>query len=352
MDAATKVALVDLVDQAVEEGWDTRRACRVLGVGELRLRRWRARAERLEDRRPGGGALHGLLAEEVEAVLALAERFGEVDGSHRKLAHRGSYEHLVWVSPSSVRRVLATAGKVLPGQRRRSRSERRRWPDWLTYRPKEIWGWDVTHFTRCRSAPNCFAILDLVSRKWVATLLSPEETSTQVMVVFTDALEAEGLMAEVEARLDATTGALVVDIDADDDTRPILLAVSDNGPEMTSGSTREFLAMCSIAQHFGRPGTPTDQAPIESFFGHLKAEWPHLERIEEPELLRAELERARREYNGIRLHAGIGYVTPNDEHEGRGPGIRAARKAGLERARQARLAYHRQRRDLPSETPD
>ncbi len=44
---------------------------------------------------------------------------------------------------------------------------------------------------------------------------------------------------------------------------------------MTSGSTREFLALCSIAQHFGRPHTPTDQAPIESFFGHVKGEWPH-----------------------------------------------------------------------------
>ena len=49
-----------------------------------------------------------------------------------------------------------------------------------------------THFGRCRAAPNAFAIIDLVSRKWLATLLSAEETSTQVQVVFGDALEAEG----------------------------------------------------------------------------------------------------------------------------------------------------------------
>ena len=49
----------------------------------------------------------------------------------------------------------------------------------------------------------------------------------------------------------------------------------------------------------------------------------------------------REHYNGVRLHAGIGYVTPNDEHEGRGPAIRQARRAGLARARQQRLAYHR-----------
>ena len=36
--------------------------------------------------------------------------------------------------------------------------------------------------------PNAFAIIDLVSRKWLATLVSAEETSSQVEVVFTDAL--------------------------------------------------------------------------------------------------------------------------------------------------------------------
>ncbi|HMI69215.1 MAG TPA: hypothetical protein VK510_04405 [Solirubrobacteraceae bacterium] len=34
-------------------------------------------------------------------------------------------------------------------------------------------------------------------------------------------------------------------------------------------------------------------------------------------------------------------MTPNDEHEGRGPTIRQARRNGLERAREQRLAYHR-----------
>ena len=57
--------------------------------------------------------------------------------------------------------------------------------------------------------------------------------------------------------------------------------------------------------------------------------------------LRAELASVREHYNGVRLHAGIGYVTPNDEHEGRGEQIRKAREAGLEQARLRRIAYHR-----------
>ena len=63
----------------------------------------------------------------------------------------------------------------------------------------------------------------------------------------------------------------------DPDQIPILLAVSDNGAPMTADRTKAFMALCSIAQHFGRPGVPTDQAPIESFFGHIKSDWPHLE---------------------------------------------------------------------------
>ena len=125
-------------------------------------------------------------------------------------------------------------------------------------------------------------IQDLVSRKWITEVVSSEETSTQVEVGFTDALEIEGLLEAVERRQDG-----LVDLGADDENRPILLAVSDNGPQMTSGSTREFMALCAIAQHFGRPGTPTDQAWIESFNGHLKAEFPHLLAIEDPATLRA-----------------------------------------------------------------
>jgi hypothetical protein len=43
------------------------------------------------------------------------------------------------------------------------------------------------------------------------------------------------------------------------DSNRMEIGVSDNGPQMTSGSTREFMALCAIHQHFGRPGTPTDQ---------------------------------------------------------------------------------------------
>jgi putative transposase len=339
---ATKLKLLDLIDNAVLDGWDHRRACAYLELDEGRAWRWRRRRDTgcLADGKPGN-ALHGLRPAEETAILELFEQWGDIDRSHRKLAHRGSYLGIVWVSPSTVRRVLAAHGLVLK-RPRRVKSERRPFPEWADYQKNSIWIYDVTHFAGCPKHA-VFAVMDLVTRYWITELVSIEETSTQVQAVFLDALDAEGLLELVEARQDAApTDSFSFDADVPEpELPPILLAVSDNGPQMTSGSTREFMAMCAIAQHFGRPGTPTDQAWIESLFSHVKADWPHLDRIKDPEVLRAELADIRRQYNTIRLHAGIGYVTPSDEHNGRGPKIRAARKRGLRLARWARLDYHR-----------
>lgn len=309
------------------------------------MHRWRARLREtatLVDLAPGGNPVHGLLPGEVGEILAIAEEWGPIDRSHRKLAHRGSYQDRVWVSPSTFRRVLAAHGLVLPETPKRSSSQKKPWPDWLVWAPNRIWIWDVTHFTRARRA--VFAIVDMVSRRWIDTLVSTEETATQVVVIFERAVEAEGL-------LDLLTDERL-DLAPDDPRRPILLAVSDNGPQMTAHDTRAFMTLMAIAQHHGRPHTPTDQAWIESFFGHIKAEWAHLEDISEAALLEAELARVRTEYNTVRLHEAIGYVTPDDEHYGRGQAIREGRRQGLERARQQRLEQHRRtNHHHPEETP-
>ena len=231
VDAGVKAGLLEFVDHAVGAGWTTARACSVLEFDGRRCRRWRRRREagRLDDAAAGGVALHAITPFERQAIVELFERWGEIDGGYRKLAHRGSYEGLVWVSPSTLYRVLAAQGLVLPARPQRSPAVARPMPDWVSWERHQIWIYDITHFPRAGRV--AYAILDVVTRKWLATLVTAEETATQVEAVFCDALDAEGLWPAVEAR------------QADDgDEEPILLALSDNGPQMRAGTTREFWA--------------------------------------------------------------------------------------------------------------
>ncbi len=343
VDTHVKDVLLGLIDHAVAAGWPLTKACAVLDLQPRRAHRWLNRRHRAElaDHRPGS-SLNALLPKEIEEILDLFDAWGETDRSHRRLAHRGSYENRFWASPSTVRRVLHEADLHFRPLPRPAKGKRRPFPDWASYTPNSIWIYDSTHFSRCEM--TVLIIEDLVSRKWLTHHVSSEETHTQVQIAFTDALEAEGLLEAAQAR--AGTGLIDPDTNADagDETRPILLAVSDNGSPMIAANTRKFMALVAIAQHFGRPSTPTDQAWIESLNGTIKAEWPHLLAITAPAVLRAELDVVRTEYNTTRLHSSIGYITPEDEHTGRGEGIRQARRDGLDRARQTRLAYNRTHR--------
>jgi putative transposase len=144
----------------------------------------------------------------------------------------------------------------LPGEPVRPRPKVPAFPE-IPEERNRIWIWDCSHFTRCKRV--AYAIVDVVTRYWIGYLLTTEQTTTQVQLLFARALEDQGLLRE---------DGLPPDHDPEDP--PILVAWSDDGSEMTAVDTRQFMALMAIAQHHGRPATPTDQAHIESFFSHLK----------------------------------------------------------------------------------
>jgi putative transposase len=328
----TKLELLGLIDAAIAAGWPHVRACEVLELADVRAHRWRARlreAGSMEDRPPVGDPVHRILGWEEQAILELIEEWGWVDRSHRKLAHRGSYTGRVFVSPSTLLRVALRHQVKLPEDPFRIPPPRPPLPQ-VPWERNRIWIWDASHFPQARRV--AYAIVDIVTRYWIGYLLSGEQSSTQAQLLFARALEDQGLLDD--------SGRPA----ARDDGLPVLVALSDNGTEMTAHDTRAFMALMTIAQHHGRPGTPTDQAHVESFFSHLKGDWPHLTRIADAGVLDQELARIRGEYNTVRLHAAIGYVTPDDEHHGRGPKIRRARAAGMTRARAERIKHNRGRR--------
>lgn len=174
VDEAVKSKLMAIVDDAVSKGWTAGRACAVLELDRRRLWRWQAAAAAgtLADRPPGGNPIHGLLHWEEDAIVELFDTWGPVDLSHRKLAQRGSYIDKVWVSPSTVDRVLSRHGLRLKGARKHRAPEKTPWPDWTEWRPNQLWCWDASPFEACTAAKYAYGIVDLVSRKWIATILA------------------------------------------------------------------------------------------------------------------------------------------------------------------------------------
>jgi putative transposase len=65
VNAATKQALIDLVDSAVAADWTVTAACAYLSLPTVRYYRWAQRAadDQLTDHPPGGHPVHGILAE-------------------------------------------------------------------------------------------------------------------------------------------------------------------------------------------------------------------------------------------------------------------------------------------------
>ena len=65
----------------------------------------------------------------------------------------------------------------------------------MSYRPKQVWGYGSFP----AAGTQALAIIDLVSRKWIDSMLCPKATSLQVQVLFTRALDREGLLAGLSA---------------------------------------------------------------------------------------------------------------------------------------------------------
>ena len=178
--------------------------------------------------------------------------------------------------------MLLEHGRVLPYRPPRVRSVKRPWPDWVDYRPRQVWGYDLTALPgrRHRRVGDPRPRLAQVDRH--DALPGGHRPAGQAAV-----------HARAGGRGPDAAGPRASPTQPAEDRRPVLLAVSDNGPQMTSGSTREFMALHAIATHYGRPGTPTDQAHIESLFGHVKYDWPHLCHLTDPGDLARELDAAR-----------------------------------------------------------
>ena len=290
VEAGTKAALLDLVDGAVGEGWSTARACSVLELDSRRCRRWQHRSEAQAAstttlRAAPRWRHHPMSAGRSWSFRAL--------GRHRRrlpqaLAHGAAPRTRTWSGchASTLYRVLAAQGPFCPPAP--SAHRRRRGPCRTGSNGNATRSGSTTSPTS-PEPPGSPTPSSTSSPANGSPPSSPPRRPPPISVSRGRLhRRPHGHRGPVARRrgppsrprpATATTAT----------KSPPLLAMSDNRPQMRAGTTREFLALCSIAARFGRPGTPTDQAWIEPCSATSKPNGPSPRGITDPNTLRAEL---------------------------------------------------------------
>lgn len=87
---------------------------------------------------------------------------------------------------------------------------------------------------------------------------------------------------------------------------------TDRGIEYAAYEFRTRLAALGIAQSMNRPGRPTDNAHMESFFHSMKSDVIHAVSFDSEQQLRRVVRDYINFYNGRRLHSALGYRPPID----------------------------------------
>ena len=240
-------------------------------------------------------------------------------GSTRRTAssaHHGSYLGRVWVSPSTVLRCCSSTAAGCP-YRPPTRPQQVKAAVAGVGRLPALSGVGLSTSASSLGPDERAGDPRLGLAQVIETMLCPEATDVQVQVLFTRARARGAFRRDPVADRRARRGRSSCSRSCS--------RCHDNGAQIRSGSTRRVHRPARDRD----PLRPSRDAHRSG--PHRVAVRPRQVRV--AYLLRAPASgrswraarrRPRAVQRASRLHAGIGYVTPNDEHEGRGPTIRQA----------------------------
>jgi len=89
------------------------------------------------------------------------------------------------------------------------------------------------------------------------------------------------------------------------------MIVSDNGTEFTSNAILTWTDKTKVSWHYIAPGKPNRNAFVESFNGRLRDELLNETLFSSMTHTRTMLAKWRTDYNHVRPHSGIGWLTPD-----------------------------------------
>jgi putative transposase len=122
----------------------------------------------------------------------------------------------------------------------------------------------------------------------------------------------EALTIAVNRRIDADATVAVLDrLVAERGTAPRFIRM-DNGPELTANALRDWCRFNRAGTSYIEPGSPWQNPYVESFGSRLRDELLAVEAFNSLLEAKVLVEDWRIEYNTVRPHSALGYLTPTD----------------------------------------
>lgn len=148
---------------------------------------------------------------------------------------------------------------------------------------------------------------------WVLDFVSDMLQTGRRFRVFNveDQLTREGLAAEVDTSLPGKRVVQELDAIVAERGKPEKI-VSDNGTELTSNAMLKWAEENGVEWHYIAPGKPQQNGFMESFNGKLRDECLNEHVFSSLAEARRIIEAWRIDYNTVRPHSSLGYLTPEE----------------------------------------
>lgn len=236
---------------------------------------------------------------------------------YRRLAFMMLDDDVVAVSPTSVYRVLKQAGRL---DRRRFSPSKKGTGFVQPLRPHQHWHIDVSHINVAGTFYFLCSVLDGYSRYIVHWELRETMKEHEVETIVQRAVE----------KFPGETPRII----------------SDNGPQFIARDFKEYIRLMGMTHVRTSPYYPQSNGKLERWHGSLKRECIRPACPEDVEEARRRIAAFVEEYNQVRLHSALGYITPADKLNGLEKVIHDERDRKLEEARARRQQARRATREV------
>lgn len=237
-----------------------------------------------------------------------------LDG-YRRLTYMMLDANVVAVSASSVYRVLSEAGLL---RRHNTKPSKKGSGFHQPLRPHQHWHLDIAYLNIRGTFYFIASLLDGYSRSVVHWEIREKMEERDVETIVQRARE---LYPGETPRI-----------------------ITDNGPQFIAKDFKEFIRICGMTHVRTSPFYPQSNGKLERYHRTLKSESIRPKTPLNVEDAKRVVGAFVKEYNEVRLHSALGYITPADMLAGRQLQIFAERDAKLEQARQRRAEARQQQR--------